>query len=80
MDARIETLMNSKNLGTRIMENRAWNQKIWPLVAFRGKTVFSGGSGVILDFLECLEGLDAKDRGSCKIWGFSGDFVEFSRV
>jgi hypothetical protein len=64
--------MNSKNLGARITENEALNQKIWALEAFRGKTVFSGGSGVNLEFLEWLEGLGAKDRGSCKVWGFHG--------
>jgi hypothetical protein len=42
--------------------------------SFRGKIVFSGGSGVIREFLEWLEGLGAKDRGSSKIWGFFGDF------
>jgi hypothetical protein len=47
------------------------------LEVFRGKTVFSGDYGVILEFLEWLEGLTAKDRGSCKIWGFSGIFVDF---
>jgi hypothetical protein len=41
------------------------------------KTVFSGGSRVIREFLEWLVGLGAKDRGSCKFWGFFGDFVEF---
>jgi hypothetical protein len=56
--------MNSENLGERITENRAWKQKIRDLEAFRGKMVFSGGSGVILEFLEWLEGLGAKDRGS----------------
>jgi hypothetical protein len=69
--------MNSENLGARIMENGAWNQKIWALEAFRGKTVFLGGSRAILEFLEWLEGLGAKDRGSCKIWKFLGDFCGF---
>jgi hypothetical protein len=49
-------------------------QKIWALEAFRGKMVFSGGSGVIQEFLEWLEGLGAKDRGSCEFWRFFGDF------
>jgi hypothetical protein len=39
--------------------------------------VSSGGSGVILDFFEWLEGLGAKYRGSCKIWGFSEIFGNF---
>jgi hypothetical protein len=49
-------------------------QKIWALEAFRGKMVFSGGSGVIQEFLEWLEGLGTKDRGSCEFWRFFGDF------
>jgi hypothetical protein len=40
MNARIERAVNSENLGIRITENEAWNQKIWDLEAFRGKTVF----------------------------------------
>jgi hypothetical protein len=59
--------MNSENLGTRIAENGAWSQKIWALEAFRGKTIFLGDSGVILEFLEWLEGLGTKDRGSCGV-------------
>jgi hypothetical protein len=39
--------------------------------------VFLEGSGVILEFFEWLEGLGAKDRGSCEFWGFFRDFVEF---
>jgi hypothetical protein len=38
------------------------------------------GSGAILEFLEWLEGLGAKYRGSCNVWGFSGIFVEFWSV
>jgi hypothetical protein len=67
--------MNSENLGTRIVENEAWNQKIWALEAFWGEMVFLGGSGAILKFLEWLEGLGAKDRGSCKFLGFFRDFL-----
>jgi hypothetical protein len=46
------------------------------LEAFRGKMVFSGGSGAILEFLEWLEGLGTKDWGSREV-DFSGIFVEF---
>jgi hypothetical protein len=46
---------------------------LWKLSG--GKMVFLGGSGAILEFLEWLEGLGAKDRGSCKFWGFSGIFL-----
>jgi hypothetical protein len=77
MNARIERAMNSENLGTRIAESEALNQKIWALEAFRGKTVFLGGPWVILEFLKWLEGLGAKDRGSCEVWGFFRDFGGF---
>jgi hypothetical protein len=40
--------MNSENFGARITENEASNQKIWALEAFKGKTVFLGGSRAIL--------------------------------
>jgi hypothetical protein len=46
---------------------------LWKLSG--GKMVFLGGSGAILEFLEWLEGLGAKDRGSCKFWGFFRDFL-----
>jgi hypothetical protein len=68
MNARIERPMNSENLGARIMQNGALDQDIWALEAFRGKIVFLGGSGAILDCLEWLKGLDAKDRGCCEVW------------
>jgi hypothetical protein len=51
MNAGIERAMNSKNLGTRIMENGSLDRKIWGLKAFRGKIIFLGGSGAILEFL-----------------------------
>jgi hypothetical protein len=37
MNALIEGAINSENLGARIAENGAWNQKIWALEVFRGK-------------------------------------------
>jgi hypothetical protein len=77
MNARIERVINSENLGARIMRNGALDQKIWALKACRGKTIFSGGSGVIMEFLEWLEGLGSKDRDSCKIWEFFRDFCGF---
>jgi hypothetical protein len=42
--------------------------------------VFLGGSGAILEFLEWLEGLRAKERGSCEICRFFRDFCEIWRV
>jgi hypothetical protein len=77
MNAGIERAMNFDNLGERITKNGVMDQKIQTLETFRGKTVFSGSSGVILEILEWLEGFGAKDRGSCEIWEFFGDFVDF---
>jgi hypothetical protein len=78
MNVGMKRAMNSETLGARIIRNRALDQKIWAFEVFRGKTVFLGGSGVILEFLERLEGLDTKDRGSCKICGFFRDFCGIS--
>jgi hypothetical protein len=73
MNARIEGVLNSENLGTKIMENRGLDQKIWALEAFRGKMVFLGGLEEFLKFLKWLEGLwRKKKQGSCRIWGFFG--------
>jgi hypothetical protein len=74
MNARIERAMNYENSGARIMWNGALDQKIWVLEAFRVKMVFLGGSEIILEFLEWLEGLGAKEKGSCEFWGFFRDF------
>jgi hypothetical protein len=60
----MERAMNSENLGAIIKENEALDKKIWALEAYRGKTVILGGSRVILEFLEWLEGFGANDRGS----------------
>jgi hypothetical protein len=68
MNAGMERVMNSKNLGARIMGNRVLDQKIWDFEVLGGKTVFSGGSGAILEFLEWLDSLGPKDRGSHEIW------------
>jgi hypothetical protein len=51
MNVRIERVMNFESLDAKIMPNRALDQKICVLKAFRGKMVFSGGSEVILKFL-----------------------------
>jgi hypothetical protein len=69
--------MNSENLGSRLTENGAWNQKIWALKAFRDNSVILGGFGAILEFLEWLEGLGAKDTGSCEIEDFLGILWNF---
>jgi hypothetical protein len=48
------------------------------LEAFRGQTVFSGGSGVVPEFLEWLGVFGTKDRALVKFgnfWGFCG-FLE----
>jgi hypothetical protein len=53
---------------SRKMELGIKRYGLWKLSG--AKWSFQGGSRVILDFLEWLEGLGTKDRGSCKI----GDF------
>jgi hypothetical protein len=62
MNTRIERVMNSKNLGARIMQNGDLDQKIWALGACRGKMVISVGFGVTPQFLKWLEGLGTKYR------------------
>jgi hypothetical protein len=44
MNTRMERVMNSNNLGARIMENGALDKKIWALEAFKVKTIILGGS------------------------------------
>jgi hypothetical protein len=63
-----------KNLGTRITENGALDQKIWALEAFRGKMVFSGVFWGFSWIFEWLEGLGTKYRGSCEVSVFLRDF------
>jgi hypothetical protein len=77
MNTRIKREVNSKNMGIRIMQNGALDQKIWALEALKGKIVNSGDSREFLESLEWLEGLDTKDMGSCKVWEFFGDFGGF---
>jgi hypothetical protein len=74
MNARIERAKNSENLGLRIEENGALDQKIWALESFRGKMVFLGGSEEFLEFLKWWEGLWPKRQGSCGIWEIFRDF------
>jgi hypothetical protein len=69
--------MNSENLGARLTKNGAWNPKIWALEAFKGKTVFLGGFGVILEFLEWLEGLGQKTGALAKFGDFQGFLWNF---
>jgi hypothetical protein len=47
------------------------------LKAFRGKTVFSGGFGAILEFLDLFEGLGATDMAPAKYGDFSGILWNF---
>jgi hypothetical protein len=72
--------MNSENLGVRIMQNGALDQKIWYLEVFSGKTVFSGGSEEFLQFLEWLEGIGAKYRTLAKFGDFCGVLEGLERV
>jgi hypothetical protein len=77
MNAIIERVVNSENLGARITENGALDQKMWAIEAFRGKMVFSvvfwGNSGIF----EWLEGLGAKDRNPSEVWEFFRNFCAF---
>jgi hypothetical protein len=47
--------MNSENLGARMVENGALNQKIWAPEAFRGSCEVWGFFRDFGGFLECLE-------------------------
>jgi hypothetical protein len=44
---------------------------------FKGKMVSSGGSGGICGIFEWLEVLVRKDKGSCEVWEFFGEFGGF---
>jgi hypothetical protein len=67
--------MNSENLGTRIVENEAWNQKIWALEAFWG------GNGLFRRFwsnseiLGVVGGSWRKRQGLLQILGIFRDFL-----
>jgi hypothetical protein len=43
-------MMNSKNLGVKIMENGALDRNIWGLEALKGKIVFHEVLGVFVEF------------------------------
>jgi hypothetical protein len=43
----------------------------------KGKMAILGDSREFLESLELLECVGAKDRGSCEVWGFFGDFSGF---
>jgi hypothetical protein len=70
-------MMNSKNLGARIMGNGALDRKIWALKALKGGTIISGGSRGICAILSGWRALAWKNRGSCGVWEFFGDFGGF---
>jgi hypothetical protein len=74
MNAGIERMMNSENLGTRITENRTLDRKIWALEALKSKIVFLGGSGGICGILSGRKALTRKNGGSCGVWKIFGDF------
>jgi hypothetical protein len=44
---------------------------------FKGKMVSSEGSGGICGIFEWLEELVLKDKGSCEVWEFFGEFGGF---
>jgi hypothetical protein len=80
MNARIERVMDSENLGARITENGALGQKIWALEAFRGKTVFFKRFWGNYRIFGVVGGSWRKRNVSCEVRGFSRIFVEFWRV
>jgi hypothetical protein len=43
-------MMNSKNLGVKIMENGDLDRNIWDLEALKGKIVFHEVLGVFVEF------------------------------
>jgi hypothetical protein len=51
MNARIGRVMNFENLGTRIMENKALDQKIWLWKLSGAKRSFYEVLGVFVEFL-----------------------------
>jgi hypothetical protein len=69
--------MNSENLGARITGNRALDQKIWALEAFKGKIVFSRCSRGICGIFEWLQGLGIEHRSFAEFRNFSRIFVDF---
>jgi hypothetical protein len=68
--------MNSENLGARIMQNEAPDQKIWALEDLKGKMVFLGDSRGFCGSLEWLEGFGAKESGFLRILGIFRGFLE----
>jgi hypothetical protein len=78
MNARIERMVNAMNLSVRITVNRALDQKIWAMKAFRGKTVFSGVFWGFLEFWSGWRGLAQNTGASAKFGNFLGIFGEFS--
>jgi hypothetical protein len=78
--ARIERLMNSENLGTRITENGALDRKIWALEALKGKMVLLGGSGGTYGILSGWKALMQTNSGFGGIWRFFRDFGDFLSV
>jgi hypothetical protein len=50
MSAKIEGMMNSNNLGERIMENEVLDMKIWAFEALGVKQTFQKVLGAYLEF------------------------------
>jgi hypothetical protein len=69
--------MNSENLGARITENGALDQKRWALEAFRGKVVFLGVFWSNSRILEWWKVLAQKTGALAKFGKFSRIFVDF---
>jgi hypothetical protein len=84
MNARIERAMNFENLGARITENRALDQRDMALEAFKGKTVFSRGSWGYLWNFKVVGGFWHRRQGLLRclesFWGFLWIFRVFGVV
>jgi hypothetical protein len=74
MNAWIERMMNSENLGVKNVETGALDGKIWSLEAFNGKTVLLGDSRGYLWNFDWLESFGAKEQGLLWSLGISHGF------
>jgi hypothetical protein len=73
MNAQLERMIKSENLGARITEKGALDRKIWALKALKGRTVIFEGSGGICGIFSGWRAFARKNRGSCGIFEFFGD-------
>jgi hypothetical protein len=77
MNPRIERVMNSENLGARIVQNGALDQNIWALVASRAKRSFLKVMWQFWNFLSGWRVLAQKTGALTKFDDFSGGLWNF---